>query len=244
MCCLIYKFLLILTQKMQISFLKILPENALKFVSKKMRICVKNFAQLQCGYFSSKEEMRKITARIVHFFIESKVIDETDQEIYEYGLEILSENVMLTVFLLLFGVMIGKGIETCIFLFSFCWLRRFCGGYHAKTKRGCHIATFITYIVFLLGIVAFYKVVNKYMFAIYFVCLLILIVYAPVQHKNKVLTESICKKNRIKAIGYTLLFGSIIYIFKFKLPMVSVAVLATLIEVALLMIIGRRENGD
>lgn len=52
MCCLIYKFLLILTQKMQISFLKILPENALKFVSKKMRICVKNFAQLQrCSRF-------------------------------------------------------------------------------------------------------------------------------------------------------------------------------------------------
>ena len=50
MCCLIYKFLLILTQKMQISFLKILPENALKFVSKKMRICVKNFAQLQKNY--------------------------------------------------------------------------------------------------------------------------------------------------------------------------------------------------
>lgn len=51
MCCLIYKFLLILTQKMQISFLKILPENALKFVSKKMRICVKNFAQLQHASF-------------------------------------------------------------------------------------------------------------------------------------------------------------------------------------------------
>ena len=50
MCCLIYKFLLILTQKMRISFLKILPKNALKFVSKKMRICVKNFAQLQKTY--------------------------------------------------------------------------------------------------------------------------------------------------------------------------------------------------
>lgn len=59
--------------------------------------------------------MRKITARIVHFFIESKVIDETDQEIYEYGLEILSENVMLTVFLILFGVAIGRGVETGIF---------------------------------------------------------------------------------------------------------------------------------
>lgn len=59
--------------------------------------------------------MRKITTRIVHFFIESKVIDETDREIYEYGLEILSENVMLTVFLLLFGVAIGRGVETGIF---------------------------------------------------------------------------------------------------------------------------------
>ena len=49
--------------------------------------------------------MRKITTRIVHFFIESKVIDETDREIYEYGL--------------LFGVAIGRGVETGIFLFSF-----------------------------------------------------------------------------------------------------------------------------
>lgn len=59
MCCLIYKFLLILTQKMQISFLKILPENALKFVSKKMRICVKNFAQLQHAFEFRLEEYKK-----------------------------------------------------------------------------------------------------------------------------------------------------------------------------------------
>ena len=57
MCCLIYKFLLILTQKMQISFLKILPENALKFVSKKMRICVKNFAQLQIETHIAKTDI-------------------------------------------------------------------------------------------------------------------------------------------------------------------------------------------
>ena len=175
--------------------------------------------------------MRKITARIVHFFIESKVIDETDQEIYEYGLEILSENVMLTVFLILFGVAIGRGVETGIFLFSFCWLRRFCGGYHAKTKRGCHIAHF-------------YKVINKYMVEIYFVCLAIIILYAPVQHKNKILSESMHRKNRLKAIVYTLLFGVIIYIFKIEFPVVSFAVLGTLIQVALLMIIGRREKGD
>ena len=57
MCCLIYKFLLILTQKMRISFLKILPENALKFVSKKMRICVKNFAQLHLLLYSLERKV-------------------------------------------------------------------------------------------------------------------------------------------------------------------------------------------
>ena len=63
--------------------------------------------------------MRKITTRIVHFFIESKVIDETDREIYEYGLEILSENVMLTVFLILFGVAIGRGEKQVFFCSRF-----------------------------------------------------------------------------------------------------------------------------
>lgn len=46
---------------MQISFLKILPENALKFVSKKMRICVKNFAQLQLSYPVKNSESEIVT---------------------------------------------------------------------------------------------------------------------------------------------------------------------------------------
>ena len=52
------------------------------------------------------------------------------------------------------------------------------------------------------------------------------------------------RKNRLKAIVYTLLFGVIIYIFKIEFPVVSFAVLGTLIQVALLMIIGRMEKGD
>lgn len=87
MCCLIYKFLLILTQKMQISFLKILPENALKFVSKKMRICVKNFAQLQSEHEfvfikTGEKKNRKSAADLKsfsnrqHFFILLEVLPQ------------------------------------------------------------------------------------------------------------------------------------------------------------------------
>ena len=82
MCCLIYKFLLILTQKMQISFLKILPENALKFVSKKMRICVKNFAQLQ---YKMENEFGK-----VNFLPDSVEINDFDVESRIVGYESIS----------------------------------------------------------------------------------------------------------------------------------------------------------
>lgn len=52
---------------MQISFLKILPENALKFVSKKMRICVKNFAQLQ--KFSDKYMIKNANPWVSIFYV-------------------------------------------------------------------------------------------------------------------------------------------------------------------------------
>lgn len=48
---------------MQISFLKILPENALKFVSKKMRICVKNFAQLHEETWKDGEQAGRTEGR-------------------------------------------------------------------------------------------------------------------------------------------------------------------------------------
>ena len=49
---------------MQISFLKILPENALKFVSKKMRICVKNFAQLH--FLQGVRSGKRVRFHVVH----------------------------------------------------------------------------------------------------------------------------------------------------------------------------------
>ena len=61
--------------------------------------------------------MRKITARIVHFFIESKVIDETDQEIYEYGFGNIEWKCNVNSLSYIIWVAIGRGgVETVFFV--------------------------------------------------------------------------------------------------------------------------------
>lgn len=46
-----------------------------------------------------------------------------------YGLEVLAENIGMTLTFLLIGIVMGKGWDTGIYIGVFCGLRRFCGGY-------------------------------------------------------------------------------------------------------------------
>ena len=124
-------------------------------------------------------------------------------------------------------------------------IRRFCGGYHAKTQRGCYCTSFLTYAVFLFGCELFEKVGTGFWgwaLGLYMFCFLIVLWLAPVEHPNKPLTNVDGKRNRKKSLAGIILLGGLIIFTNQKLPRVSFAISVTLIEVALLMMIGRREN--
>ncbi|MBQ8040751.1 MAG: accessory gene regulator B family protein [Lachnospiraceae bacterium] len=189
--------------------------------------------------------MTGISTKIVDFFVREKIIEKEDYEIYLYGLEVLAENMGMTLAFLLMGIVIGRGWETGIYLSVFCGLRRYCGGYHAKTKRGCHCASFLTYMAFLFGCEVIGKidtVFGGWALGLYIFCFLAIWRLAPVEHPNKPLTDVDRKRNRKKSLVGTILLGCLMILMNQKLPKVSFAILVTLIDVALLMIIGRREN--
>lgn len=73
--------------------------------------------------------MTVISAKIVDFFVHERIIEKDDYEIYLYGLEVLAENIGMTLTFLLIGIVMGKGWDTGIYIGVFCGLRRFCGGY-------------------------------------------------------------------------------------------------------------------
>ena len=187
--------------------------------------------------------MKILAAAIVNFFIQERIVPKEESEIYEYGFEILIENTVITIMLLAVGIFLKSGLETVIYLSVFCGLRRYCGGYHAKTRRGCHAATFLSYLLFLTEVSLFREIKQDLWWlgaVIYMSCVMIIVLLAPIEHKNKPLTDQVRRTSRRKSILWTMLLGVVMFKMYQKIPEVSFAILVSLIEVALLMIIGRK----
>ena len=112
-----------------------------------------------------------------------------DREIYRYGIQQgLSIMLNLSTTLLL-GVVTGMIWESIIFSAAYMLLRRYAGGFHAKTPARCYIYSSAMVLFALLGI--------KYVFdsilisiCMFIVGSLIIFLFSPVEDKNKPLDAS------------------------------------------------------
>jgi len=122
-----------------------------------------------------------------------------DRAIYRYGIQQgLSIMLNLSTTLLL-GIVTGMIWESIIFLAAYMLLRRYAGGFHAKTPARCYIYSSAMVLLALLGI--------KYMFdsILISVCMfilgsLVIFLFSPVEDKNKPLdaTEQLVYQKRTK----------------------------------------------
>lgn len=107
-----------------------------------------------------------------------------DRAIYQYGIQQgLSIMLNLSTTLLL-GIVTGMIWESIIFLAAYMLLRRYAGGFHAKTPARCYIYSSAMVLLALLGI--------KYVFdsilisiCMFIVGSLIIFLFSPVEDKNK-----------------------------------------------------------
>ena len=91
--------------------------------------------------------MSGLSKMIADFFVRENVIEHEEYEIYKYGSDILIENIGTTIFLICLGFIFNKEISTLIFIAVFAGIRRYSGGYHAKTKLKCYILTITNWAV-------------------------------------------------------------------------------------------------
>ena len=107
-----------------------------------------------------------------------------DRAIYRYGIQQgLSIMLNLSTTLLL-GIVTGMIWESIIFLAAYMLLRRYAGGFHAKTPARCYIYSSAMVLFALLGI--------KYVFdsilisiCMFIVGSLIIFLFSPIEDKNK-----------------------------------------------------------
>lgn len=184
--------------------------------------------------------MTKIAAKISSFLCARGVVEEEEKELYTYGYEIILENIGKTILLLIAGGIVHKFVATCIFVVGFVSLRSSCGGYHAKKAWQCDILTVLLWGIVICATPVVRMIVSEqrvFLLLIVLVSELIIIHYAPVEHKNNRLTKEKREKNRRQALVMGTLYGILVLLFSFKLIDCGILLSTTLLEVAILMII-------
>lgn len=185
---------------------------------------------------------KKLSYKFSNILVDNEVIESDDFEIYRYGFETLIYFIVNIGVALFIGIIFDRFIHTIIFLSCYCTLRQFTGGYHARNYTECTL-TFV--VIYLITIFSANNIdIEKYKYLlILLMAISIFIIYslAPLEHRNKPLSE--VEKNRYKIIAIKIaIIVGIIFIFSIIFNVFieyCVYYLFAIIWICILLIIGR-----
>lgn len=184
--------------------------------------------------------MTKLSNKIADSLCKKQLIDESDKEIYAFGYEVILDNVLKVLLILGAGALLHRLAATVVFILIFMLLRGYTGGYHAKTKWGCGVASVMLWGLMLIGteVMSGMLLAHKIVIIIMVTASeLIIYQYAPVEHINKRLTKEKKSTNRKYALILSVTLGILILLLTFQLIKLGVVMAFTVLEVAILMII-------
>ena len=135
--------------------------------------------------------IKQFAGTITSFLVHDNIIDEDDQEIYQYGTEQILINISMLAVMFVIAFTTNSWIHTIFWLCGMLPIRGIAGGYHADTPIKCNL---LTVSVFIINIVTI-NLLKNYM-TIYLLLLFLGVIFfsvfrfAPVDHKNKVLDRA------------------------------------------------------
>ena len=71
------------------------------------------------------------------FFVDNKIIEVEDSEVYAYGIELLLSTIFNLIIAIIIALISNEFIPCVINLTAFVTIRMYAGGYHADTHWGC-----------------------------------------------------------------------------------------------------------
>ena len=176
--------------------------------------------------------------------IKNKQIDESERAIYEYGCYILLSTILFFFVTIVSGFILQTIWSSIIFLISFMLVRRYAGGYHAKTEKRCQINSFIL-IIFcnvLIKLSMHFKL-QLLLMSISFISVVSILALAPLDSKEKPLSN-IEKKHyqKITYIILVILIAISIVTCNFGINLICVPICCALLLEGFLIILGKFSN--
>lgn len=144
--------------------------------------------------------LSKLAKSTAHFFVCRNIIECEDEEVYAYGTELLYSAALNILLAIIISLITNTVYPTFLFMLSFVIIRQYIGGYHAKTHIGC-MSILGTVLVLFSRLVYFIPSESEMVISTVLtaVSAVLVIVFAPVEHPNKPLSEH--EKNSLRKRG-------------------------------------------
>lgn len=128
----------------------------------------------------------------------SKDVNEEKIELYSFAIYIVFSELLHIATMLLIGLIFGLVAESIILYISFISIRKFAGGYHAKTPFRCYLFSIVTIVISLLTLKFSFNaqiIGLNYMFiSIALISLIVILFLSPLDNENKIIN---CKEKKV-----------------------------------------------
>ncbi|AYD22919.1 accessory gene regulator B family protein [Clostridioides difficile] len=190
---------------------------------------------------------KRLSYKFANILVNNEIVESEDFEIYRYGFETLIYFIVNILVALFIGIIFDRFIHTVIFLSCYCTLRQFTGGYHARNYKECTLTFAVIYLITIFS--ANNIDINKYRYLLVLLMIIsILTIYklAPLEHRNKPLSES--EKKHYRKTVQKILFVIICLIILCKILNIFqqyvIYAIISIYWIAILIYIGMKVNSD
>lgn len=175
--------------------------------------------------------INKISSKIVEILIKHSLVENEDKELYLYGFFILLSQILYFIIVITIGILFNVIFESIIFYITFQFIRRYAGGYHAKTETRCEILSTLSILccIVLIKLSKMYDI-RIVLLSVSLVFAVLIFILCPLDTPEKPLNDKEYKYFRkISWIILSLIIIAIIVSFYLKFNIVFAPCCASLI---------------
>lgn len=184
--------------------------------------------------------MSVLLDKIIEQYTRTHPLEEEQITYIRYGLEVIITTIINMGVIMLLAVIAGKAAYGILFMAVFVPTRTFGGGYHSSTRLRCNLLILgcEALTLWLPDFVAMQKGTAVVVFVEWLLYELVVLGYAPVEHKNKPLTLEIRRKNKYRSRILSIVWGILLVITYQYNAQIAVSIATVLLIVAALMVLG------
>lgn len=180
--------------------------------------------------------------KITNILLTRHIIEDSNAEVCKLGLQIMFSDIINILCIGIIGCLLNKLLFSLIYIMTFCGIRKFSGGFHAKTFLACRLSMIGTFMTTLLLEIMLSKVAMWASVFCVVVTMITMILFSPIVHPNRCLTIYEIKANKFMAILLSAVVSGIALYLSFCNYREGLYLSLVLFAIAILMYVGKFIN--